>query len=97
MLFHVSQKYKAGYTHEDQKKVWESWSRFEPPPGIEIKMNVTAVDGRGFAFIEAESAEVVFEVAAVWAGAYVDYEIVPVIEVDKALPLMEKAFAFREG
>jgi hypothetical protein len=40
---------------------------------------------------------VIFEATAPWAGAYLDYEIVPIVEMDKAVELQQKAFAFRKG
>jgi hypothetical protein len=97
MLFHATFKPKAGTTHEDQKKSLEMWTNFELPAGYDIKMHVYAPDGRGFGLVEAETVELIYEVVAPWAGAYMDYEILPVIDVEAAVPLMEKALAVREA
>lgn len=97
MLFHISHTYKAGFTHEDQKKMLDVWANFEPPAGYETKWHVFSPDGRMFSLVEAPSAEVVFEVVALWAGVMLDYEIVPVVDVEATVPLIEKAIAIREG
>ncbi len=97
MLFHVSQKNKIGLTHEDQKKMLQMWEKFEPPPGFQIKMHVFAPDGQAFAVVEADTIEAVYEVGALWSGVFLDYEIVPVIDVSAAIPLIEKAIAAREA
>ena len=96
MLFHIIFKGKAGYTHEDQKRVLELWSRWQPPEGMEIKTFYVGVDGRGFIIIEAKTAEAIYEAIAPWVSVLFDYEVVPIIEVDKAVELLQKAIAFRE-
>lgn len=97
MLFHVSHRYKAGFTHDDQKKMIEIFKKFEFPSGYDVKWHVFSPDGRMFSLVEASSAEVVYEVVAHWAGVYLDYEVLPVSEVDAVVPLMEKAIATRES
>jgi hypothetical protein len=54
-------------------------------------------DGGGFCVCDASSAEVVFEATAPWAGTLLDYEIVPIVEMQKAVELQQKAIAFRRG
>jgi len=97
MLFHATFKNKAGITPEEQKKILEMWANYQLPSGYDIKMHVYAPDGRGFALVEAETAELVYEVVAPWAGVLIDYEILPVIDVEAAISLLEKAFATREA
>ena len=97
MLFHVTYRPKAGYTHEDQKmqlKLWENWS---PPEGYEIKAFHVAPDGRGFALAESATAEALVEAASLWGGVYIDFDIVPVVEVGKAVEATNKAIATRES
>ena len=56
-----------------------------------------AADGGGFCLCEATSAEAIFEATAPWAGVYVDYEIAPIVEIQKAVELLNKGIAFRKG
>lgn len=97
MLFHTTWKYKSGYTEEDQKRVLGLWSKWQPPEGMEIKAFYVGVDGRGFLITEAQTAEAVYEAVAPWAGVLLDYEIVPIVEVGKAVELLQKTIAFRES
>jgi len=97
MLFHSTYKPKAGSTHEDQKKMAALWSKFTPPEGIEIKSHYSSVEGGGFVIFEAATAEAIYEVNSIWSGVYIDYDIVPIIEVEKAVELGDKAIAMRES
>jgi hypothetical protein len=97
MLFHVTQKPRAGYTHDDQKKALEMWARWEPPKGFEVKSFFLAPDGRGFLVVDAETAEALYEAPAPWTVVYLDYDITPVVEVETGVELQQKGMAFREG
>ncbi len=97
MLFHTTFTYRAGYTEKDAKRVLELWSKWQAPEGMEIKAFYVGVDGRGFLITEANTAEAIYEGVAPWAGVLLDYDIVPVVEVDKAVEIGQKAIAFRES
>jgi len=97
MLFHTTFKSKAGYAHEDQKQVLGLWSKWQPPEGMEIKAFYVGVDGRGFLITEAKTAEAIYEGVAPWLGVLLDYDIVPIVEVDKAVGILQQAIAFRES
>ena len=97
MLFYVSWKQRAGQGPEEAEASLEVFSRWKAPAGLEFKGFYGRADGGGFALIECASAEVLFEATAPWAGTYLDYEIVPVVEIEKAVELLNKAVAFRKG
>ena len=97
MLFMQVFTPKTGLTHEDQKNSLKQWENFTPPKGMEIKSFHCSPDGKGFLLIEAESAEALFEPMAIWAGVYLNYEIMPVVEVEKAVEFWNKAIAKRES
>jgi len=97
MLFHVTFKAKAGYTEDDAKRVLELWSKWQPPEGMEIKAFCVAAGGGGYIITEAQSAEILFEAFAPWASVLLNYDIVPVVDVEKAAELGQKAIAFRES
>ena len=54
-----------------------------------------APDGRGFLITEADDAAAVFEAVAPWSGVLLDYDIVPVIEVEQAVPIWKKVMEKR--
>jgi hypothetical protein len=97
MLFYVGWKPRAGQGPDAGEKGLEVFSRWKPPQGLEIKGMWARSDGGGFCVCEASSSSAVFEATAPWAGTLLDYDIVPVLEIDKAVDLMKKAIAFRRG
>jgi hypothetical protein len=98
MLFHATVKTKVGMTHEDQKKTLAIWANWQPPEGIGIKMHVLGPDGGGgFVLFEADSSEAVLEGIAPSSAVIMDYEIVPVVEVEAGVAILEKGIAAREA
>jgi Domain of unknown function (DUF3303) len=97
MLFYVGWKPRVGQGPDMGEKGLEIFTRWQPPKGLEFKGMWGRADGGGFCVCEASSAEVIFEATAPWSGVYLDYEIVPIVEVQKAVELQKKAIAFRKG
>lgn len=97
MLFYVSWQPRANQSPADGEASLEMFTRWTPPEGLEFKGFFGRPDGGGFCICETPSAEVLFEATAPWAGGYLDYEIMPIVEMDKAVELQQKAFAFRKG
>jgi Domain of unknown function (DUF3303) len=97
MLFYVGWKARASQGPKDSEAALEIFSRWQPPAGMEMKGMWARPDGGGFGLCETTSAEVVFEGTAPWSDAYLDYEIVPIVEMEKAVELMKKAISFRHG
>jgi hypothetical protein len=75
----------------------EVFSRWQPPKGLEFKGMWGRADGGGFCVCEATTAEVVFEACSPWAGTLLDYDIVPIVTIEKAVELSNKAIAFRNS
>ena len=97
MLFYVGWKPRAGQGPEEGEAGLKVFARWKAPKGLEFKGMWGRADGGGFAVCEAASAEVMFEATAPWAGAYLDYDIVPIVDIAKAVELFDKAIAFRKG
>lgn len=97
MLFYVSWKQRAGQGPAEAEAGLEAFSRWQAPAGLEFKGFYGRADGGGFAICECSSAEVIFEATSPWAGAYLDYEIVPIVPIEKAVELLNKASTFRKG
>jgi len=97
MLFHVTQRPKAGFSHEDQKQGLAMWAKWEPPDGFEIKMHVFSPDGCVYVLVETDSAEALYEAPAPWVAVIFDFEVKPVIDAETAVAIAAKTIAFREG
>jgi hypothetical protein len=97
MLFYLGWKARAGQGPKELEATLEVFSRWEPPAGMEIKGMWLRPDGGGFGLFEVSSAEVIYEGTAPWSGAYLDYEITPIVEIEKGVELLNKAIAFRNG
>jgi hypothetical protein len=97
MLFLVSWKPRTGQGPVEAEAALAAFSRWKPPAGLEFKGFYARVDSGGFAICETDSAEVLLESMAPWAGVYLDYDIAPIVEIQKGVELMNKAIAFRKG
>jgi len=97
MLFYVGWKPRAGQGPDTSEKGLEVFSRWAPPEGIEFKGMWGRADGGGFCVCEAASAEAMFEATAPWAGAFLDYDIVPIVDIERAVELQNQGIAFRKG
>jgi hypothetical protein len=97
MLFYVGWKQRAGQGPEVAEKGLEVFTRWTPPQGLEFKGMWGRADGGGFCVCEAASAEAIFEATAPWAGAFLDYDITPIVDMKKGVELQQKAIAFRKG
>ena len=97
MLFYVAWKARAGQGPVEAEAGLAAFARWKAPVGMEFKGFYARADGGGFCLCEAGSAEVMFEVTAPWAGVYLDYDIVPIVEIEKGVELLNKAIAFRKG
>ena len=97
MLFYVGWKPRVGQGPETGEKGLEMFSRWKPPAGLEFKGMWARADGGGFCVCEAASAEAIFEATAPWAGGFLDYECSPIVDMETAVAIQQKAIAFRKG
>jgi len=95
MLFYIGWKVRLGEGEKALQAAWELFSRWTPPEGIEFKGMWQRPDGGGFGICEVSSAEALYEATAPWSGAYLDYDIVPIVEIAKAGEIAKNAAAFR--
>ena len=97
MLFYVAWKQRQGLGPDYGDKSLEVFSRWKPPQGLQMRGMWARADGGGFCVCEASSAEAVFEACAPWASVLLDYDIIPIVEIEKAVELLKKGIAFRKG
>jgi hypothetical protein len=97
MLFYVAWKQRAGNGPEEAEAGLDLFKRWQAPAGLEFKGFYARPDGGGFCVCEVPSADVIYEATSPWVGAYLDYEIVPIVPIERAVELQDKAIAFRRG
>ncbi len=97
MLFYIGWKARAGQGPTEPETALEIFSRWEPPAGMEIKGMWVRPDGGGFGMFEVSSAEVIYEATAPWSEAYLDYDIAPIVDIERGVELLNKAISFRQG
>jgi hypothetical protein len=97
MLMYVEWKPRAGNGPKESEAALETFTRWSPPAGMEIKGMWARADGGGFCLCEVDSAEAALEATGPWVDAYLDYYMAPVVEIEKAVEVMQKAIAFRNG
>ena len=97
MLFYVGWKPRAGQGPVEGERTLEVFSRWTPPEGFEFKGLWARPDGGGFCVCETSSAEVLYEATAPWSGAFLDYDIVPIVDMERAVEIANSAIAFRNS
>ena len=97
MLFYVGWKARPGSGAKEQEQGWEMFSRWRPPAGLDIKGMWGRADGGGFCVAEASDAEAIFEACAPWGGSLLDYEVVPILDMEATAMIGAKGIAFRNG
>jgi hypothetical protein len=96
MLFLVSYRPRAGRVEGEEKRVLNLFVNWKPPQGSTIKAHYARADGGGLVIFDSNSAISSVEALAPWV-AFLDYEIVPIVEMAEALPLLQRAVAWRES
>lgn len=75
-------------------KLFTSWA---PPTGFEFKSHYSFTDGTGgMGIAEAASNEAILEATAPWAPFF-EFKTIPVLEVEKAVPILQKVNAWRDS
>jgi Protein of unknown function (DUF3303) len=71
-----------------------SW---QPPKGYTIRNHYSFADGSGgMSLVETESVAAMYEANLPWLP-FIEFRLVPVVEIDKAVPLGLAAIAWRES
>ena len=84
-------------TEEKEKRSLSLFTNWKPPAGYEFKAHYTLADGTGgMAIVEANSGLALLEAHAPW-GPFFEFRTVPVVEVDKAVPIFQKVNAWRDS
>lgn len=95
MLFAVTYT-SINVSEESQKRSLNLFANWRPPSGYEFKAHYAFCDGSGgVAIAEATSTEALLEAHAPWAPFF-NFTTVPVVEIEKAVPIFSKVNAWRD-
>jgi hypothetical protein len=97
MLFASMYTYRASMTEESQKRLTDLFVGWKPPKGFAFKAHYALADGSGgIALIEADSEAALYEGSVPWAP-FLEFRTVPVVEIDKAVPIAMGVMAWRKS
>jgi hypothetical protein len=84
-------------TEKKEKRSLNLFTHWKPPAGYEFKSHYSLADGTGgIAIVEASSTAAILEAHAPW-GPFFDFKIVPIVEIEKAVPVFQRVQAWRES
>ena len=84
-------------TEEKDKRSLNLFTNWTPPSGYEFKAHYALADGTGgIGIVEANTAAALLEAHAPWAPFF-DFRTVPIVEIDKAVPIFHKVNAWRDS
>jgi Domain of unknown function (DUF3303) len=101
MLFQINYSTRAGGSAQENeqsgKRALALFSKWSPPPGLEIKSFVARADGTGGTLlVDATDVAVLAEGPAKF-GSVNEFEIVPVLDVTEAVGIYSEADAWRDS
>jgi hypothetical protein len=98
MLFQVNYATRANGTatenQESARRTLALFSKWSPPAGMEVKSFHARADGQGGSLIvETDDVKALLDGPSKF-GAINEFEIVPVIEISEAVPILSEALAW---
>ena len=90
MLFMCHGEPRPGLTESELRRALQVFAGWKPPAGLEIKAHYVAAGGGDFIVVEASSAQVLIEAAAIWAP-FLSYRFYPIAEVAEGAGLLKRA------
>jgi len=97
MQFAVLYTYRASASEATVKRLNQLFGRWQPPKGYEIKAHYAFADGNGgLTLVETGSEAAMYEAIIPW-GAFVEFRVVPLVEIEKAFSIAEASIAWRES
>jgi Protein of unknown function (DUF3303) len=97
MLFASIYTYRAGTTEATSKRLTTLFVNWQPPKGYTIRNHYSFADGSGgMSLVETESVAAMYEANLPWLP-FIEFRVVPVVEIEKAVPLGLAAIAWRES
>ena len=96
MLFGVIYKPRSGGDEKRQERALQVFTEWTPPEEIRFHAHYLRADGNGgIAIVEADAATAVGAATAPFSPFF-EYEVVPLMEVDEAIPVLMNAMEWRD-
>lgn len=96
MLFASIYTFRASSSEATVKRLTNLFVNWQPPKGYTIKVHYSFADGSGgMALVEADSGAALYEANLPWVP-FIEFRVVPIVEIEKAVPLGLAAIAWRE-
>lgn len=95
MLFAIIVTPRGG-GEEEQKRGLQVFTNWTPPAGLEFRAHYFLVTGGSIGIVEANSAATLLESITPFTSHF-DFETVPIVEAAEAVPIVQRAFAWRDG
>ncbi len=101
MLFQVNYMTRAGGSAKDNaesaKRGLALFSKWSPPPGMEVKSFHARADGKGgTVVIETDDAKTLLDGPSKF-GSINEFEIVPIVDITEAVPILSEAIAWGDS
>jgi hypothetical protein len=78
----------------DAKRTLAVFAAWSPPAGITYHQFLSRLDGGGYAVVETDNPALVAEATAKF-GVFLDFEVVPVVDIGDIIPIAQESIAFR--
>jgi hypothetical protein len=78
------------------KRASAAFAAWSPPKGITYHQFLSRLDSGGFAVVETDNPALVAEVTTKF-GVWLNFEVVPVIDVGEIVPIAQEAIAFHDS
>jgi hypothetical protein len=97
MLFASIYTFRPGTTEATIKRLTNLFVNWQPPKGCTIKVHYSFADGSGgMSIVDTTSEAAIYEANLPWVP-FIEIRLVPIVEIDKAVPLGLAAIAWRES
>lgn len=96
MQFAVFYTYRAA-SEATIKRLNQLFGRWQPPKDYEIKAHYVFADGTGGLTLVKTGSEAAMYAAIIPWGAFVEFRVTPLLEIDKAFAITEASIAWRES
>ena len=95
MLFVVVYKPRENWSEELQQRTLQLFTQWQPPAGLEFKAHYAHADGSGgVAVVAVSDAAALVEGIEPFSASFA-FDATPVVEMAEAVPLMQRAQAWR--
>ena len=89
--------YGTGATEDSEKRGLNLFKNWVPPAGFEFQSHHAFADrSGGVAIVDVDSPETLMEALTPFQ-AYNDFTVRPIVDIEAAVPIFDKAIAFRDS